>query len=1084
MKPICLTFFSFLILIQFSYSQETRLLRQPDIHGDKVVFAYGGDLWIREAGETGARRLTSFQGVESDPQFSPDGSLVAFGAQYDGNTDVYVVPVEGGEPTRLTWHPSAEAPIGWTADGTRILFTSGRTRAPIPIPDQLWTVAPQGDFPERFILPRAVDGAFSPDGSMMAFEMILRWESEFRNYRGGQNNPIRIFDLETYATTELPWENSDDRSPVWVGNEIYFLSDRDNLKNIWKYDVGSGSLEQVTRYTEFDIKSLATDGRKLIFDMGGFLYTMEPGGSPQKLTVEVLGDFPWMRPHWVDGGNSIRSGAISPGGKRAVFETHGEIVTVPAEKGSPRNLSSMEASAERSPAWSPDGQTISYFSDASGEYELVLADQYGNRKKTIALPEATFFYSPEWSPDSKYLSFGDADRNLWLVDVMSGTKWKVGNEGFAHPVRIIYPEWSPDSKYIAYARRLESEYAAIFVYSIADKETIQITDGMSNSTNPAWDKSGKYLYFMSSTDYGLNVGWLDMSSYAPRVNSALYMAVLDPEEPSPLLSQSDEEEKPAEEKPEKEENAKKKNEKQENNEPAVNMDFTNIGKRIVALPVPEAQYVSLESGPEGSVYFTEFKDGVQGLVLHKFTLKDREPKEVESGIGGFMFTTDGSKMLYRKNGAYGIAPAEGPIDMGDQGLATSGIKIYVDPAMEYKQIFEEAIRFQRDYFYVENVHGLDLDWVRTAYGPWVSHVRHRDDLNFLLDIIGGETSVGHSFVGGGDFPDVDNVPIGLLGADIEHTPQGYRITRIFTGESWNPSLSAPLSGPGLKINEGDYVTSVNGQPVTPDRNFYSHFAQTAGKVIRLGISSTPDISEEKVFDVKPVGNDAMLRQYAWIEGNRKLVDELSNGQLAYVWLPNTGFGGYTNFNRYYFAQKNKKGAIIDERFNGGGSAADYIVDLLDRDLMGYFNNPVGNKQPFTSPAAALFGPKVMVINEMAGSGGDYLPWMFKKKEIGPLVGTTTWGGLVGIWDVPGLIDGGNITAPRGGFFTPEGRWAVENEGVEPDYKVIQTPAEVIEGKDPQLLKAIEVAMELLKTEGVELIEQPEDPVRAIRPEDE
>jgi tricorn protease len=1050
-----------------------------------IVFSYAGDLWITEDQSSGARRLTSFPGVESEPHFSPDGKSIAFAAEYDGNVDVYTVAVSGGIPTRLTWHPGDDRPIGWTPKGDKIIFTSGRTRAPIGIPDQLWTVTPGGNFPECFVLPRAVDGEISPDGKKMAYEMILRWESEFRNYRGGQNNPIRIVDLETLKTTDLPWNNSDDRSPVWLGEDIYFLSDRDKLKNIWKYNVPAGTLSQVTHYTDFDIKSVATDGKRLIFDKGGFLFTMAPGESAQKQTILVQGDFPWMRPHWIDAGKSINNMALSPSGKRAVFETHGEVLTVPAEKGSPRNLTASPGSAERSPAWSPDGQWISYFSDESGEYQLIISDQYGKKNKSITIPGATFFYTPQWSPDSKHISFGDADRNLWVVTISSGTAKKVDNEGFAHPERIIYPEWSPDSKYIAYAKRLESEYAAIFAYSMDAGTRIQITDGLAYNTNPAWDKSGKYLYFLGSTDYGLNVGWLDMSSYAPRINNSVYMAVLDPMEKSPLLVESDEESSKAEtaDDTDSKKVKKKKEEDTKDAPPSFKVDFTNIGTRIIALPLDPANYQMLEAGPEGIIFVGEYRENEPGMVLHKFVVADKEATEAAMGIDVFMFSSDGQKILFQMNGEFGIADASGKLDLGEQKIQTSELKVYVDPQQEYHQIFKEAVRYQRDYFYVENVHGLDLEWVQNNYGPMVDHVRHRDDLNFLLDILGGETAVGHSFVGGGDYPDVDRVPVGLLGADIKHTGEGYQITKIYTGESWNPDISAPLSGPGIQAREGDYIVTVNGMTISPDRNFYSYFAQTAGKIIRLGVASKPGVAD-RIMDVKPVSDDSQLRQYAWIEANRKKVDELSGGKLGYVWLPNTAFGGYTNFNRYYFAQKHKKGMIVDERFNGGGSAADYIIDLLSRDLMGYFNNPVGDKQPFTSPAAALFGPKVMIINEMAGSGGDYLPYMFKKKNIGPLVGTTTWGGLVGIWDVPGLIDGGSITAPRGGFFDAEGNWAVENEGVAPDYPVMQAPALVAEGKDPQLLKAIEVGMKLLETQEIKLKAQPADPVRSVRPSSE
>jgi tricorn protease len=663
-----------------------------------------------------------------------------------------------------------------------------------------------------------------------------------------------------------------------------------------------------------------------------------------------------------------------------------------------------------------------------------------------------------------------------VLNIEKGEPVLIDNEGFAHPERTIYPEWSPDSKWIAYTKRLNNEYNTIFVYSLDQNKIHQLTDGMSDCRTPAWDKSGKYLYFLSSTNYGLNVGWLDLSSLERPIRRAIYMAVLSADEPSPLLPESDDEEAKKEEK-------KEEDKKDENKNVTVKIDFKGLDQRILSIDVPAREYSGLKTGKEGVLFYLEAVPNEDGLKLNRYNLKDREAKEVISGIQNYTLSADGEKLLYGKSGnQWAIADANGEVKAGEGSLKTSDMEMYLDPLKEAKQIFREAWRFQRDYFYVKNVHGLDLDWAYRTYAPWVDYVKHRSDLTYILDILGGETSIGHSFTGGGDFPDVEHVPVGLLGADYTVENGRFRISKIFDGENWNPDLRAPLSAPGIDVKQGDYLLAINGKELTDTMNLYSLFAQTADKQIMITVNSKPEMTGAREITVVPVGDETTLRQRDWIEGNRRKVDELSKGKLAYVWLPNTSVAGYNNFNRYYFAQKNKKGAVIDERFNGGGFIADYVVDLLSRELLGYFNNPVGDKQPFLAPNAALYGPKVMIINDAAGSGGDMLPYMFRMKKIGPLVGTRTWGGLVGIWDVPDLIDGGYITAPRGGFYNVKGEWDVENKGVAPDVAVEQAPKLVNEGHDPQLEKAVEVAMGLLKTEEVKLLPQPADPIRVKRPE--
>lgn len=1077
-----------------AYAQGTRLLRQPTVNDRSVVFVYADDLWIaaREGGD--ARRLTTHEGTESSPHFSPDGTMIAFSAQYGGNTDVYVMPATGGEPKRLSYHPSADVVQGWTPDG-QVLFQSGREGYPTAL-TQFWKVSTKGGAAQKLNIPQAYAGEISPDGSMAAYQPIGFWDPEWRNYRGGQAQPIWIVDLKNLQLIQTPQTDRERHTdPVWYKNTVYFLSERDYANNIWSFDPQTKALKQITFHKDFDVKSLDACADRIVYEQGGYLHLLDPtNGQSKRLTIHVTGDFNWAMPRWQDiRPTALVNASLSPTGKRALFEHRGEVFSVPKENGDWRNLSRSTGAADRSPVWSPDGQKIAWFSDESGEYQVIVANQEGLNRKTITLPNPTFYFRPQWSPDSKHLAYTDTDYNLWVLNTENGQTQKADTDRYAHPNRSLNPVWSPDGKWIAYARILDNQHKAIKAYNIETKTTHQLTDGLADAIAPVWDASGKYLYFLASTNYALSTGWLDMTSYDRPVTRTAYAILLAKNTPSPFLPKSDEEAVVSNKKEDlpPPTDPKKLTPKTPAPKPvttdsskAMTVDLEGIQQRILALPkIPLKNYTDLVAGPEGTVFVAEIVPEQPGLTLRKYTLKDQKWETFLAGIQVATTSHDRKSLLYRAGDTWGIVGTAGATaKTGDGKLNLTGMNIKIDPPAEYKQIFKEGWRYQRDFLYVNNTHGAPWNDVYQWYAPWVEHARHRTDLNYIVDILGGEIAVGHSYTSGGDFPNLDNDnPAGLLGANFVSENGLYKIAKIFTTENWNPDLRAPLSVPGLDVKEGDYLLEINGQSLTNEVDISSLLEGTANRQIKIKVSASADGKNARTLVVMPVATENQLRTRAWVEGNRRKVAELSNNQLAYVWIPNTGNGGYEYFNRYYFAQQDKKGAVIDERNNGGGSAADYIVDVLGRKLQGYFNSRANDHKPFTTPMAGLWGPKVMIVNERAGSGGDLMPYLFRQAKVGPLVGTRTWGGLVGTWDTPPFIDGGRMVAPRGGFYDIDGKWAVEAEGISPDIEVLQDPAQVAAGNDPQLERATKEALELLKTQRVELKPEPAAPIRYYRP---
>ena len=1069
--------------------QAPLLAQQPTLSKTTIVFTYGGYLWSvpREGGE--ARQLTT-GGHEGFPSFSPDGKWIAFTGHYDGNTDVYVMPADGGAPKRLTWHPDQDVTVGWTPDGKRVLFLSNRDA--YADFTRFYTVPAEGGVAEALPMWRAFEGAYSPDGTRMAYVPNFQWQAAWKRYRGGQTTPIYIVRLSDLALEKLPRENSNDKSPVWFGDTVYFLSDRNGSVTLFAYDTKSKSVKQVVENKGFDLKSVSAGPDALVYEQFGGIFLFDPQtAKSKKIDIHLNGDLPATRPHFEKAAEAIQNASISPTGARAVFEARGEILTVPAEKGDIRNLTRTTGVAERDPAWSPDGKWIAYFSDEGGEYALHLEDQsgLGEVKKINLGNPPSYFYGPTWSPDSKKIAYTDKRLNLWYVEVEKGTPVKVATERFEDPSNAMNAGWSPDSKWLTYTRYLPSHQHAVFVYSLENAKESQITDGTADTRFPVFDKNGKTLYFTASTDLGLGVGWLDLSSFQHPLTRSVYAVVLKKGDPNPVEPQSDEEKiakaddkaKEADKDKDKDKDKGKEGEKKEE-PPTVAIDLDGIGQRIVALPIRAANYIELDAGKTGVLFLSEIVDVPRfseppSATVSKFDLSTRKTEPYVSGVTQLYISANGEKALFRQGpppaAPWIIAGTAAAPKPGEGALNLAEMEVYVDPRAEWNQMYHEVWRIQRDFLYDPNHHGLNVPGAEKKYSAYLAGIGGRDDLNYLFVEMLGEVTIGHMFVGGGDVPKPPQVKGGLLGADYKVENGRYRFARIFNGENWNPDLRAPLTQPGVDVKVGDYLLEVNGQEVRPPAEVYSFFEETAGKQIKIRVGPNPDGKDAREVTVVPVDNEFALRNRAWEEENRRKVDELSGGKLAYVHVPDTAVGGYTNFNRFYFAQVDKQAAIIDERYNHGGEIADYIIDMLKRPLRNCAISREGEK--FCSPLAQIYGPKTMIINEMSGSGGDALPWMFKQDGVGLLVGTRTWGGLVGIYGYPPLLDGGFVTAPRVAIYGLHGQWEVENHGIAPDIEVENDPASVAAGHDPQLEKAVQVTLDALKKNPVVLPDHPPYP---------
>lgn len=1074
----------FLLAISFSASANDIILpREPTIHAGQIVFVYADRLWSVDANGGQARALTDGQDTAGNPRFSPDGTSIAFSMTRDGNRDVYVMDATGGEARRLTWHPGEDDVVGFTPDGGAVLFRSGRKS--YRSFNRLFTVPVAGGLPRQLPLPTAEDGSYSPDGSHIAYVPFsyLSTGMAFKHYRGGRQARIWIAKLEDSSVVELPRDGSRNFNPMWVGDALYFLSDRNNgVVTLYRYDVATARVTEVLPAEGPDIQSASAGGNEIVYETVGALHVVDLAtGRSRRVPIHVDADLAEVHPHFLDVSDQILSSAISPAGERAVFAAHGDILTVPAKHGDIRNVTHSPGVHERDPAWSPDGRWIAYFSDRSGEYALYLGAQDGlSEPRRIDLHQNGLFYSsPVWSPDSRKIAYQDQFHNLWYVDVATGNPVKVASDQYYSIGAVVGkptfgPAFSPDSRYLAYARLMPNHMRSIFIYSLATGKTTRLTDGGADARYVAWDKGGEYLYFAASTTVGPLTGWLNMSSYRRPVTWHVYAVVLRGDRPSPLAPETGDERHSRDGDTVARASARNKD-AASGRGTTVRIDFDGIDTRIVALPVP-ARYVTGLAPAEPGILFVAVSDdplfdsvsrgGTRGepQTLYRFDITSRKAKAFAKGISTFSISPDGRRILLGKRD-HGLSTwSIAATDAGDARkeadvLATEDMKVWVDPRAEWKQMYAEEWRIIRDFFYDQDLHGLDSQRAEQIYQPYVDNLASRSGLDYIFHDMRGELVNSHVFTGNAHARRDDQPDVGLLGVDFAVSHGRYRFARIYGAGSWNPDLKAPLAQPGLGVRAGAYLLAVNGRSLTAADNVYRAFKGTVDKQTTIRVGPDPAGKGARDIVVVPVKSEGRLREQAWVDHNLAEVERLGQGRIAYVYLPDTSGGGYRNFNRYFFSQVDKQAVIIDERFNGGGFIADYVIDYLSRRLLNYWQTREAHD--YANPVDAILGPKVMLTNGFSVSGGDALPFLFKELHLGPLIGMRTTGGLNAVAGVPRLIDGTMASVPRMAIYSPDGKRVVENVGVAPDIRIPLDPEAWRQGRDPQLERGVQEILERL-----------------------
>jgi tricorn protease len=1118
---------------------EGRLMRFPDVRGDRIVFVYGGDLWLASTKGGTATRITTHPGRELFPKFSPDGKWIAFTGQYDGHFNIYVMPSEGGQPRQLTFFQGSAQPLsdrmgihnevlGWTPDGKRVVFLSRRdasnewTKRP-------YTVSVDGGLPEPLLMDQGGLLSFNADGTKIAYNRIFRNFRTWKRYTGGLAQDIYIYDLKNNVfEQQIPHTEYTDTFPMWSGNTIYFTSDRgsEHRLNLYSYDLGSRQVEQLTHFTEFDVMWPSLGDSAIIFENGGYLYLFDPGSrQATKLTIRLPGERDQTLKHWASVAKLITDFDIAPDGKRGVFAARGDVFTVPAKEGATRNLTRTPGIREKSVSWSSDGRWIAFVSDRTGEDEIYITPQDGmgnielgkesepkgkdadkdrgkDKEQQITSGYKGFKFAPAWSPDSKKIAWADKDLRLWYVDINEKKPVEVDRGKFAE---IVSYSWSPDSKWIAYDKAQESGLSIVYLYSTADKKVTPVTSELVNSNGPVFDPEGKYLYFLSDRDYNEVLGNYDFEFANPKTTRP-YLLTLRADLPSPFPALSDETaikreapgpevSAPEAEKGKKTEGKKKGEEKKKEEEKAgegqpssdalknFRVDLEGVQNRIVAFPVPPASITSLGAAKGFLYYSTQPVQGLSGplpgeeTALHAFDLAARKDKTLIEGLDKWAISFDGSKVIYQAKETYGIIdakPADGPKRAGEGALNLSGLRAEIDPPAEWKQIFSEVWRQQRDYFYEASMNGVDWNAVRDKYAPLVPHAASRYDLTYILGEMIGELSNSHTYVGGGDMPELSAVNVGLLGADFELDAASgrYRFKKIYAGENWNPATRSPLTEPGIGVKEGDYLLAVNGRSLRAPHDPLELLVNTANETTAITVNSKPDEEGARTVAVKPISDEFQLRMLNMVETNRKKVDAASGGRIGYIYIPDMGDAGLNAFVKQFFPQIRKQGLIIDVRYNGGGFVDQLIFERLRRILVGM--TPARNFESGTLPPVVFHGYMACVTNQYAASDGDFFSYYFKVYKLGPLIGERTWGGVRGIRGNIPLIDGGFITRPEFSLSSLDSKWVIENRGVAPDIEVDNRPDDVVRGKDAQLERAIQEVMKQIEANPKKLPPRPAD----------
>ena len=1070
-------FFTLILFPVFLIAQdEARLMRFPTVHGEQVVFAYAGDLYSVPVQGGMARKLTSDPGYEMFPHFSPDGKTIAFTAQYDGNTEVYTMPAKGGVPVRLTITATLgrddvsdrmgpnNIVMGWTPDGRNIIYRS-RKQTFNDFTGQLFMVPVTGGMSQELPLPTGGFCSYSPDGKQLAYNRVFREFRTWKYYKGGMADDIWIHDFATKTTRNITGNKSQDIFPMWFGDEIYFCSDRDRTMNLFCYNLKTNQTRKVTNYTDYDIKFPSAGDNRIAYENGGYIYILDiKTQTSTKVQVQIADDMNTSRNELKDATRYLGSVNPSPDGNRIVVAGRGDIFTVPVKEGITRNLTASSNAHDREGIWSPDGKWIAYLSDASGEYEIYIQKQDGSEPPVKLTTGAdTYKFTIRWSPDSKKILWNDKMLRLQYVDIATKAvtlvdKSKIWEFGSF--------DWSPDSRWIAYSRPMENGMQQIMLYNTADGKSFEVTDGWFSSDEPTFSRNGKYLIFTSDRTFDpiySSVEW----NFAYQNMSKLYLVTLAKETPSPFAPSNDEvkietpketKETPASEKDKK----GKKSEKTESSpEPAVKpvkIDPEGIQQRILEIPVEAGNYWNLWSVDEKIFYNTSNDKGMSAKV---YDLKQKKETDLGSDIG-FDITADGKKMLVRQRNRYFMIDLPSSKISTDKSIDLSDLKIWVDNRQEWKQIYDEAWRQMRDFFYVANMHGVDWKAIHDKYAVMVPYVNNRNDLTYLIGEMIAELSVGHAYINGGERKPVEKINLGLLGARLSKDASGYfRIDSLLQGANWSSDLHSPLTEVGVGAVKGEYITSVNGKSTKEMPDIYAALINKAGKNVELTLNASPAEGGRKVL-VVPVADESSLYYYTWVQNNIRKVDKATNGQVGYIHIPDMSSEGLNEFVKYFYPQLAKKALIIDDRGNGGGNVSPMIIERLNREITR--SNMARNvEQIGHTPTKVMAGPKVLLINQYSASDGDLFPYGFKKHQIGKVIGTRTWGGVVGIRGSLPFVDGADLRKPEfASYSADESKWIIEGYGVDPDIEIDNDPSREYEGTDDQLNKAIEVILQELK----------------------